>query len=76
VDQILEQGESLSEEEKAEFIDKWLIRMRPAEIDALWAAEIERRIDACEAEKIEVEPAEDVIKALREANNLDFCQYS
>jgi putative addiction module component (TIGR02574 family) len=67
-EQILKEAMALSLEERADLVDKLLATLDPVdrgEIDRAWAEEAERRIDACDAGEMEVEPVEDVIAALK-----------
>jgi putative addiction module component (TIGR02574 family) len=68
-DQILKEVMALPADEKAKLAEQLLASLdaeASVEIERLWREEAERRIDAFEAGEITAEPAEDVIKALRE----------
>jgi putative addiction module component (TIGR02574 family) len=59
----------LSTEEKVELVDEVLASIDPAEqaeIDASWAAEVERRIDLIDEGKSESIPADELLRQLRE----------
>jgi putative addiction module component (TIGR02574 family) len=69
-DQILKEAMALSPEERADLVDKLLATLDTtnpdqAEIDRAWVEEAERRVDACDAGEMEVEPVEEVIESLR-----------
>lgn len=59
----------LSTEEKVQLADELIASIGPeerAEIDASWAAEVERRIDLVDEGKSESIPADELFRQLRE----------
>jgi hypothetical protein len=54
VDFILEKARMLTLDEKAELLDRLAELLDGSEIDADWAAEIERRLDALDRGEMEV----------------------
>jgi putative addiction module component (TIGR02574 family) len=68
-DQILREAMGLPAEEKAKLAEELLASLDGPEqqdVDAAWALEAEARIDALEAAKIKTEPAQDVLRALKD----------
>lgn len=61
---VLEQALTLSPKDRATVAEKLLASLDQPDpaIDALWAEEIEDRIDAYEARELEAIPVEDVLK--------------
>lgn len=63
-DNLLKEALTLKPQEKAELIDKLILSLdKPdKEIEALWAKEIEDRIEAYEKKKMKAVPLEEVLK--------------
>ncbi|MEP7075892.1 MAG: addiction module protein [Acidobacteriota bacterium] len=66
--EIMDVVDSLPIDMKLELIDHLLesITPRRKEIDELWSAEVERRIDEVESGKVKTIPGEEVFAGLRE----------
>jgi len=67
VDELLNEAMSLPVELRARLADELLKSLNPAraEIDELWAAEVERRISEIEAGQAELIPGDEVFAKLR-----------
>ena len=67
-DKLLEEAMSLPVELRAQLADALLKSLNPerAEIDALWAAEAEKRVAEIEAGKADLIPGKEVFAKLRE----------
>ncbi len=65
-DELLNEAISLPVELRVQLVDALLRSLNPtqAEIDALWAAEAERRIDEIDAGRAELIPGEEVFARL------------
>lgn len=67
-EQMLEDAKRLSPEERVWLAEELLRSVgtaEQAEMDAAWAEEIERRIDALDAGHVQTRPADEVIRELR-----------
>lgn len=67
VDDFINEAMSLPVELRARLVDELLKSLSPsqADIDALWAAEAERRVSEIESGKVTPTPGEQVFKELR-----------
>lgn len=68
--QLLAEALSLPPEERVELAEKLLFSLRTdeqQEIDALWAAEAESRLDAMKQGLLESIPAEEVFRSLKKS---------
>lgn len=64
---LIKEAVSLPVELRARLVDELLKSLNPsqAEIDELWAAEAERRVDEIESGKVQPIPGEQVFRELR-----------
>jgi len=67
-DELIKEAMSLPVELRARLVDELLKSLNPsqAEIDELWAAEAERRVEEIQSGKVKPIPGEQVFKELRE----------
>lgn len=67
-EELLNEAMSLPVELRARLVDELLKSLNPAlaEMDALWAAEVERRVAEIDAGEVELIPGKEVFDKLRE----------
>ncbi len=71
-DDILQTALSLAPAERAEIAASLIASLDPQaseEIDAAWADEIKRRIDQIDRGEVQLVPADDVLRSMRERLN-------
>jgi putative addiction module component (TIGR02574 family) len=63
IDELLSEIESLPIDMKTELIDKLISSMHPSqkEIDVLWAAEAEKRVDEIKSGRVQTIPGEQIL---------------
>ena len=71
-DELISEAMSLPVDIRALIVNKLLESLNPTrkEIDALWAAEAEKRIEEIRTGKVKTIPGEEVFKEIREKYNL------
>ncbi len=71
-DELISEAMSLPVDIRALIVNKLLESLNPSrkEIDALWAAEAEKRIEEIRTGKVKTIPGEEVFKEIREKYNL------
>jgi putative addiction module component (TIGR02574 family) len=71
-EQILQSALSLSPDERVEIAESLILSLddeRAAEIEAAWAVEIKRRIESIDKGQVQLIPADQVMREMRERLN-------
>ena len=71
-EQILQSALSLNPDDRVEIAESLILSLdedRAADIEAAWAAEIKRRIESIDKGEVQLIPAEEVIRGMRERLN-------
>ena len=71
-EQILQSALSLNPDDRVEIAESLILSLdaeRAAEIEAAWAAEIKLRLESIDKGEVQLIPAEEVMRAMRERLN-------